>query len=59
MKLNFENTWIYWFHLLFVAPLLIYIGYNAGNTPKDLFILLFSLGITVAIYHFYKLITSL
>jgi hypothetical protein len=58
MKLNLEHTWIYWFHLLFVAPLLIYIGYSESTTPKNLFALLFSLGIVVAIYHFYKLIAG-
>jgi len=58
MRLNLEHTWIYWFHLLLVAPLLIYIGYTAEHTPKDIFILLFSFGVVVAIYHGYKLIVS-
>lgn len=57
MKLDLEHKWIYWFHLLFVAPLLIWIGYSKCAVPSDAFDLLLILGIVVVIYHFYKILS--
>lgn len=56
MKLDLEHKWIYWFHLLFVAPLLIWIGVSKTTTPIDAFDLLLVLGLVVVVYHFYKII---
>jgi hypothetical protein len=57
MKLDLEHKWIYWFHLLFVAPLLIWIGVSKTTTPTDVFDLLLVLGLVVVVYHFYKIIS--
>jgi hypothetical protein len=40
-----------YFHLLFVAPLLIYVGYEGPQTNPYVFKALIALGIGVAVYH--------
>jgi hypothetical protein len=42
---------INYFHLLFVAPLLIYVGYEGPQTHDYVFKALLGLGILVAVYH--------
>lgn len=49
---------IYLFHILIVAPLLIYIGYSGSKTPEMLFKLLLIFGILVIIYHSYLYMKS-
>ena len=44
---------IYLFHILIVAPLLIYIGYSGNKTPEMLFKLLLIFGVVIIIYHSY------
>jgi hypothetical protein len=44
---------IYLFHILIVAPLLIYIGYSGSKTPEMLFKLLLIFGVVIIIYHSY------
>lgn len=50
------------FHILFVAPLLFYIGYqnNYGHKKpaKDLYNLLIILAILVFLYHGYRIIST-
>lgn len=46
------------FHILFVAPLLVYIGVTGANTPDIVFKFLAILGLFVFIYHLYKLYVS-
>lgn len=41
------------FHVLFVAPLLIYVGYNGANTNPAIFTAMMILGFLVAVYHVY------
>lgn len=40
-------------HVLFVAPLLIYLGYSGKNTPAWVFTLVLALGVTVGVWHLY------
>lgn len=42
------------FHILLVAPFLIWTGVSRGNAPEGSFMLLFFLGIVVFLYHSYK-----
>lgn len=40
------------FHILAVAPLLVYVGYNRGNVDPRVYNVLLALGVVVALYHF-------
>lgn len=40
-------------HVLFVAPLLTYVGYYGKHTPQGIFNVLLALGIVVGFWHFY------
>jgi multisubunit Na+/H+ antiporter MnhB subunit len=42
------------FHILFVAPFLLWVGISRGNTPDGAFTTLLVLGIIVTLYHAYK-----
>lgn len=53
------HSLIYLFHILFVAPLLFYIGYMKEKVPKQLYVILMALGVIIALYHSYKLINTL
>ena len=48
------NQVIYLIHILFVAPLFIYIGYYKDKTHPKLFDFLIALGATVFVYHLYQ-----
>lgn len=41
------------FHILFVAPLLIYVGYKGANTNPAIFTAMMILGFIVILYHSY------
>lgn len=51
--------WINVIHILFVGPLLVYIGYYAKNTPRPAYEMLALLGFSALGYHLYSLVTSL
>ena len=53
------HSLIYLFHILFVAPLLFYIGYMKENVPKQLYVVLMAMGVVIALYHSYKLVNTL
>lgn len=42
------------FHVVVVAPLLLWVGFNRAATPDWIYNLMFGLGILVLIYHGYK-----
>jgi hypothetical protein len=42
------------FHLLFLAPLLFFVGYQRASTPKWLYLSLLSVGLLVTGYHGYR-----
>ena len=47
------------FHIAFVVPLLLWIGFNRAATPEWMYSVLFGLGIIVLVYHTYRSITRL
>ena len=53
---NSSSLWINLFHVLLVAPLLIYVGYNAKKTPRAAYELLGLLTFAALGYHIYSLI---
>ena len=56
-----ERQLIYVFHILVVAPLLIYLGMcrcSGDQCNKVIKRIAFAFGVSVAIYHMYKLYTS-
>ena len=42
------------FHIMIVAPFLIWIGVSRGNAPEGIYMALLVLGIFVTLYHGYK-----
>ena len=46
------------FHMLFVVPLLLYIGYNSFSNSNMMFQLLFFVGLFVLGYHGYNALTK-
>jgi len=48
-----KNAWVNLFHILIVAPLLIYIGYEKQNTPKYFYEFIFMLAFAAIGYHAY------
>jgi hypothetical protein len=50
-----EHKLIYLLHILFVGPLFIYLGIQKNNVPKQLYSILFAIGISIMVYHSYKL----
>ena len=53
------HEYIYLIHVVFVAPLFIYVGYMKTKTTDTLFNVMLILGIVVFFYHLYKLYKSL
>jgi len=53
-----KNPWVNLFHILIVAPLLIFIGYNKETTPRYAFEFLIMLGFAAIGYHGYYAIMS-
>jgi hypothetical protein len=51
--------WVNLIHMLFVGPLLIYIGYREKDTPRYAYELLALLGFAALGYHTYQLIISM
>ena len=53
------HEYIYLIHIVFVAPLLIYVGYMNKNSHKIAFDVMLIIGLVVFLYHLYKLYKSL
>jgi hypothetical protein len=51
--------WVNLIHVLYVAPLLIYIGYYEKTTPRPAFELLAMLGFAALGYHLYSLVLNI
>jgi hypothetical protein len=45
---------VYWFHVIAVAPLLIYVGYMGQKSPKKVFPVVLWLGIIALVYHGFR-----
>ena len=50
---NGQNPWVNLFHILVVAPLLIYIGYEKQNSPRYFYEIIFMLAFAAIGYHGY------
>jgi hypothetical protein len=50
-----DYSYVYWMHILFVGPLLIYIGSMKQDTPDIVYNFVLALGAVVVLYHGYKL----
>ena len=50
-----DYSYVYWVHILFVGPLLVYVGFNKHEVSDTVFNFLIVLGLSVIIYHTYKL----
>ncbi len=48
-----KNPWVNLFHIIIVAPLIIYIGYNGPETKRPFFELLLMLAFAAIGYHLY------
>ncbi len=59
LKAGSQSLWVNLLHVLFVGPLLIYIGLNEQQTPRAAYELLAITGFGAAGYHIYSLILSL
>jgi hypothetical protein len=59
LKAGSQSLWVNLLHVLFVGPLLIYIGLNEQQTPRAAYELLAITGFGAAGYHIYYLIQSL
>jgi hypothetical protein len=51
--------WVNLLHVLYVAPLMIYIGYNEKMTPRPAYELLAMVGFAALGYHLYSLILNI
>jgi ABC-type uncharacterized transport system YnjBCD permease subunit len=52
-------SWVNAIHVLLVAPLLIYIGYNKKETPRSAYELLLMAGFAAAGYHLFSIVKQL
>lgn len=52
-------AWINAIHLLIVAPLLLYIGYDKKETPRSAYEILLMLGFAAGGYHLYSMVKML
>jgi len=54
---NKQNPWVNLFHILVVAPLLIYIGHKKQDSPRYIYEFIFMLSFAAIGYHAYYMIT--
>lgn len=52
-------SWVNAIHVLLVAPLLIYIGYNKKETPRSAYELLLMAGFAAAGYHLFSIVKQM
>jgi hypothetical protein len=52
-------SWVNALHVITVAPLLLYIGYNKKETPRFAYELLLMLGFAAGGYHLFSLVKQL
>ena len=52
-------AWVNLIHALIIAPLIIYIGWNARDTPRAAYEMLAMVGFAAVGYHLYSMITLL
>jgi hypothetical protein len=59
LKIKSNYIWVNAFHVLLVAPLLIYIGYNKKDTPRFAYELLLMMAFAAGGYHLFSLVREL
>jgi hypothetical protein len=52
------STWVNLIHILYIAPLMIYIGYKKTETPRSAYEILALVGFAALGYHVYHLILT-
>ncbi len=58
--MEFDNHfWLAIIHLIFVAPLFLYVGMTRADTPQWLYLALFTIGWVILLYHGFKLVLRL
>jgi len=58
--MEFDNHfWLAIIHLILITPLFLYVGMTRAETPKWLYLALFTIGWVILIYHGFKLILRL
>lgn len=56
---NSGYAWVNMIHILFVAPLLLYIGYHKKDTPRAAYEMLLILGFGAIGYHLFSLVRNI
>ena len=56
---NSGYAWVNLIHMLFVAPLLLYIGYHKKETPRSAYEITMMLGFAALGYHLFSLVRSI
>ncbi len=54
-----SHVWLAIVHLLVVVPLFLYIGFVRADTPRWLYLAIFTIGFVILIYHGFKLVVRL
>jgi hypothetical protein len=49
--------YVYFFHIIAIAPLLIYVGYKGKKVNKDIFPVILSFGVGALVYHGFRLVS--
>ena len=56
---NSGYAWVNLIHILFIAPLLIYIGYHKKECPRSAYEILLMLGFAAVGYHLFSLVRNI
>ena len=56
---NSGYAWVNMIHILFIAPLLLYIGYHKKDTPRSAYELILMLGFAAVGYHLFSLVRNI
>jgi len=54
-----NHFWLAIMHLIFVAPLFLYVGFTRAETPQWVYLSLFTIGWVILVYHGFKLVLRL
>lgn len=56
---NSGYAWVNMIHILFIAPLLLYIGYHKKETPRSAYEMILILGFGAMGYHLFSMVRSI
>lgn len=56
---NSGYAWVNMIHIMFIAPLLLYIGYHKKDTPRSAYEMMLMLGFAGLGYHLFSLVRNL